>query len=78
MAKVKIYTTPYCHYCKMAKEYFKSKNVQYEEYDVMQDIKSRDEMISKTGQLGVPVIDIDGKFIVGFDREKINLYLETK
>ncbi len=78
MSKVKIYTTPWCHYCKMAKEYFKSRSIQYEEHDVMQDIKKRDEMIAKTGQLGVPVIDIDGKFVIGFDRDKINSYLGIK
>lgn len=78
MTTVKIYTTPYCHYCKMAKEYFKSKGVQYEEYDVMQDIKRRDEMIAKTGQLGVPVLDISGKYVIGFDRDKINSYLGIK
>ena len=76
MSKVKIYTTPYCHYCKMAKEHFKSKGVQYEEYDVMQDVKKRDEMIAKTGQLGVPVIEIDDKIVIGFDRGKINEYLK--
>lgn len=75
MNNVKIYTTPYCHYCKMAKEFFKSKNIQYEEYDVMQDIKRRDEMIAKTGQLGVPVIEINGKIVIGFDRTKVNEYL---
>ena len=78
MAKLKIYTTPYCSYCKMAKEYFKTKGVEYEEYNVMTDEKKRDEMVSKTGQLGVPVIDIDGKFIIGFDRPKINEYLGLK
>lgn len=62
----------------MAKEYFKSRSIQYEEHDVMQDIKKRDEMIAKTGQLGVPVIDIDGKFVIGFDRDKINSYLGIK
>ena len=75
MNSVKIYTTPYCHYCKMAKEFFKSKNIQYEEYDVMQDIKRRDEMIAKTGQLGVPVIEINGKIVIGFDRAKVIEYL---
>ena len=60
----------------MAKEYFKSKSITYEEHDVMQDVKSRDEMIAKTGQLGVPVIEIDGKIIIGFDRSKINEYLK--
>ena len=76
MSKIIIYSTPYCHYCKMAKEYFKSKSITYEEHDVMQDVKSRDEMIAKTGQLGVPVIEIDGKIIIGFDRSKINEYLK--
>lgn len=75
MAKVTIYTTPYCAYCKMAKEYFHSKNVAYEEYDVMTNMQKRQEMVSKSGQLGVPVIDIGGKIIIGFDRPKINEYL---
>jgi len=75
MAKVKIYTTPTCHYCKMAKEYFKAKGIEYEEYDVMTDLGKRQEMVSKTGQMGVPVIDIDGKLVIGFDRPKINEYL---
>ncbi len=74
MVKIKIYTTPTCAYCKMAKEYFKSKGLAWEEHDVMADEKAREEMIAKTGQLGVPVIDIDGKFIVGFDKAKINQY----
>ncbi len=59
----------------MAKEYFKSKGLEYEEYDVMNDEKKRDEMVSRTGQLGVPVIDIDGKIVIGFDRPKVNEYL---
>ena len=75
MAKVTIYSTPYCSYCNMAKEYFKSKGVVYQEYDVFKDEAKRNEMVSKTGQLGVPVIDIDGKIIIGFDKPKINQYL---
>lgn len=75
MTTVKIYTTPTCHYCKMAKEYFQSKSIQYEEYNVMTDLEKRQEMISKTGQMGVPVIDIGGKIVIGFDRPKINEYL---
>lgn len=75
MNKVIIYTTPFCFYCKMAKEYFKSKGIQYEEYNVMSDIPRREEMVKKSGQLGVPVIDIDGKIILGFDKPKINKYL---
>lgn len=75
MNNIKIYTTPYCAYCKMAKEYFKSKNISYEEYDVMADIPKREEMVKKSGQMGVPVIDINGKIVIGFDRAKINEYL---
>ncbi len=78
MSKVIIYTTPYCAYCKMAKEYFKSKNIEYTEHDVMTNIPSREEMVKKSGQLGVPVIDIDGKIVVGFDKPKINEYLGIK
>ncbi|MEK7121614.1 MAG: glutaredoxin domain-containing protein [Patescibacteria group bacterium] len=75
MNKIKIYTTPTCAYCKMAKEYFKSKDLEYEEYNVATDIPKQKEMIDKTGQFGVPVIDIDGKIVIGFDRTKINEYL---
>ena len=73
--KIVIYTTPWCSYCKMAKEYFKSKGLTWEEYDVMSDIPKREEMVKKSGQLGVPVIEIDGKMVIGFDRPKINEYL---
>ncbi len=59
----------------MAKEYFKLKGIQYEEFDVMADHSKAEEMIKKSGQMGVPVIDIDGKIVVGFDRPKINEYL---
>ena len=76
--KVTIYTTPYCTYCKMAKEYFKSKGIEYEEHDVMSDVAKREEMVKKSGQLGVPVIDIDGKIVMGFDKPKINEYLGIK
>jgi len=65
---VKIYTTPTCVYCKMAKEFFKKNNVAYQEFDVAADMKAREDMIQKSGQLGVPVIDVDGKIIVGFDK----------
>ncbi len=75
MNTIKIYTTPTCAYCKMAKEYFKSKGFEYEEYNVATDIPRQKEMIDKTGQFGVPVIDIDGKIVVGFDRTKVNEYL---
>lgn len=76
--RVVIYTTPECVYCKMTKEFFKKNNVVYEEKDVSTDEKARDEMIEKSGQLGVPVIDVDGKIVVGFDKEKLSEILELK
>jgi len=75
MSKVTIYTTPSCVYCKMTKAFFKEHNVQYEEKDVSTDAVARDEMIAKSNQMGVPVIDIDGEFIVGFDKERISKLL---
>lgn len=75
MASIKIYTTPACAFCKVAKEYFKSKGLSYEEYDVSRDMEKQKEMIERTGQFGVPVIDIDGKIVVGFDKPKINQLL---
>ena len=71
MPKVTIYTTPSCVYCRMAKDFFKKHNVAYEEKDVVADEKARDDMIKKSGQLGVPVIDIGGTIIVGFDQDGI-------
>lgn len=70
--QVKIYTTPYCVYCKMAKEYFKKNNVEYQEFNVAEDIKAREEMVQKSHQLGVPVIEIGKRIIVGFDRSAID------
>ena len=66
--KIIIYSTPACPYCLMAKEYFKKNNINYEEFDVSVDEKSAKEMIEKSHQLGVPVIDIDGSIIIGFDK----------
>lgn len=71
MKNVTIYTTPTCHFCKLAKEFFAEKNVQYTGYDVSTDAQKREEMIQMTGQLGVPVIVIGDDIMVGFDREKI-------
>jgi glutaredoxin-like YruB-family protein len=68
---VTIYTTPTCHFCQLAKEFFAEKNVQYTAYDVSTDAAKRDEMINMTGQLGVPVIVIGEDIMVGFDREKV-------
>lgn len=69
--EVTIYSTPTCHFCHMAKEYFKENNVAYTEHDVATDLDKRKEMVEKSGQLGVPVIIIDGDLTVGFDKPKI-------
>mgnify|MGYP006294190923 CR=1 FL=1 len=72
MKSIIIYSTPSCVYCKMAKTYFDQKGVKYVEKDVMADLDARQDMISKSGQLGVPVLDIGGKIIIGFDKSAIN------
>ena len=71
MKKVVIYSTPTCHFCAMAKEYFNQNNIAYESYDVLSDTARRSEMLDKSGQMGVPVIIIDDQIIVGFDKPKI-------
>lgn len=65
--KVTVYSTPTCPYCYMAKDFFKKHNVKFSDVDVSADEKKAEEMIQKSGQMGVPVIDIDGKIIVGYD-----------
>ena len=70
MPQVKIYSTPTCAYCKMAKEYFKEKNIEYEESNVADDAEQRQKMFEQSGQMGVPVIEVNGKIMVGFDRDK--------
>jgi glutaredoxin 3 len=72
MKNVVIYSTPSCHFCHMAKDFFKSNNVAYTEYDVASNLEKRKEMIDKSGQMGVPVIIIDEKLIVGFDKPEIS------
>ena len=75
MHSVTIYTTPACVYCKMTKEFFAKNNVQYKELNVATDTKAREEMLEKSQQLGVPVIDIDGTIIIGFDKKNLEMAL---
>lgn len=72
MPNVKVYSTSTCPYCAMAKEFLKKNNVQFENIDVGVDHKAGQEMMNKSGQMGVPVLDIDGKIIVGFDKAAIS------
>lgn len=71
MANVTIYSTPWCVWCARTKEYFKQHNVSYAEKDVAADSAAREEMLAKSQQMGVPVIDIDGSIVVGFDQMRL-------
>jgi len=73
---VKIYSTPTCPYCEMAKEYFKEHNINYEDYDVSNDENAQKEMLAKSHQMAVQVIDIDGTIIFGFNRAEIDKILK--
>jgi len=75
MQNVIIYSTPSCHFCQMAKEFFKANNLAYTEYDVVSDVEKRKEMIEKSGQMGVPVIIIGDERIVGFDKSQLTKLL---
>lgn len=70
--KVKVYSTSTCPYCIMAKEFLKKNNIEFEAIDVGLDPVARQEMIDTSGQMGVPVINIDGEIIVGFDKDVIS------
>jgi len=70
--KVTIYTTPTCVYCKIAKEFFQENNIAYEEKDVAVDMEAQRAMVQKTGQLAVPVIDVNGEIVIGFDKDKLS------
>ena len=78
MTNTTIYTTPSCVYCKMVKEFFKEHNIDYKEKDVAKETLAREEMFKISQQMGVPVIDIDGHIIVGFDKERLSELLGIK
>lgn len=75
---VKIYSTPTCAYCQTLKNFLKDKSFEFEDIDVSKDEKSLKEMVDKSGQMGVPVIDINGQIVVGFDKAKIEELLKIK
>lgn len=76
MANVTMYTTPTCGWCRRTKDYFKEHNVSYVEKDVSTDAAARAEMLSISGQMGVPVIDINGDIVVGFNQPALAELLE--
>ena len=78
MKNVTIYSTPTCHFCHAAKEFFKENGIAFTDYNVSEDSARRDEMIQKSGQMGVPVILVDNEMVTGFDEPKLRKLLEIK
>ncbi len=75
---VKLFSTPACVYCVTLKEFLKENNIDFEEIDVSKDEKLKEEIIEKSGQIGVPVLEIDGQIVAGFDKKKICKLLNIK
>ena len=78
MKKVVMYSTPTCHYCNLAKDFFDQNKIQYTVYNVQTDLVKRKEMVDKSGQMGVPVIYVDDVLVKGFDEEELRKLLEIK
>ncbi|UCD07458.1 MAG: glutaredoxin family protein [Candidatus Aenigmatarchaeota archaeon] len=76
--EVKVYSTPTCPFCAMAKKFLKEHKIKFEDVNVATDREAAREMIEKSGQMGVPVIDINGKIVIGFEKEKIKKLLNIK
>lgn len=76
--KIKIYSTETCPWCAKTREFFKKYNIKFQDIDVSSNTKARDEMIKKSGQLGVPVIDIDGKILVGYNESALRKLFKQK
>jgi len=77
MSKITVYSTPTCPWCYTLKDFLKEKNIKFEDIDVSKNQKKLEEMIRKSGQMGVPQIEINGKIIVGFDKAAIEKELEN-
>ena len=78
MAKVKVYSTPTCPWCHKAKEFLTENKIEFEDINVAEDQKAAQEMVEKSGQRGVPVIEIDGEMIIGFNPEAIKKALKIE
>ena len=76
MAKIIVYSTQTCPWCHKAKDFLKENNIEFEDKDVSSDESAKNELMEKSGQLGVPVLDIDGAIIIGFDQEAIKKALK--
>lgn len=73
-----MYSTPTCHYCNLAKDFFHDYNISYEVFNVQSDLEKRKEMMERSGQMGVPVIYVEDTLVMGFDEEKLRELLEIK
>ena len=73
---VKIYSTPTCPWCLKTKEFLKENKIKFKDIDVSKNSKAAEEMVKKSGQMGTPVLDIDGKIIIGFDEEELRKTLK--
>lgn len=71
MKTVTIYSSPTCHFCHAAKEFFKENNINFTDYDILADEVRRAEMFERSGQMSVPIIFVDDKMVVGFDQSKL-------
>jgi glutaredoxin 3 len=78
MKKVVMYSTPACHYCNLAKEFFDANNISYEVFNVQTDLAKRKEMVERSGQMGVPVIFIGSTMVMGFNEDKLRELLNIK
>ncbi len=78
MAKVKVYSTPVCPYCVTVKCFLTKHGIEFQEINVAEDEEARNDMVERTGQMGVPVVEIDGQMIIGFDKAKISELLSIK
>ncbi len=76
--KIKVYSTKSCHYCTMEKDFLKQNKIEFEDVDVSDNQKAANEMVKKSGQMGVPVTEIDDEIVVGFDKEKLKKILSIK
>lgn len=76
--RVIVFSTPTCSYCNMAKQYFRRNKIRFKDVDVSRDEAAARDLVRRTGQMGVPVIDINGKLIVGFNKPEINRLLDIK
>ncbi len=75
---IRVFSSPFCIYCSTLKQFLKEHNIEFEELDVSEDEKAREEMIEKSKQMAIPVMEIDGEIIVGFDKKRISELLGIK